>query len=54
MLGTVITHLIGRKLHGLNYHQRVFQADFRPDLIRKQDNVEQRVLYKNRVRYAEK
>ena len=28
-LGTIITHLIGRKLHTLNYQQQVFEANFR-------------------------
>ena len=45
-LGTIITHLIGRKLHTLNYQQQVFEANFRTSLIRKQDNAEQIALYK--------
>lgn len=45
-LGTIITHLIGRKLHMLNYQQQVFEANFRTSLIRKQDNAEQIALYK--------
>lgn len=44
-LGTIITHLIGRKLHTLNYQQQVFEANFRTSLIRKQDNAEQIALY---------
>ncbi|WP_084255734.1 ABC transporter ATP-binding protein/permease [Pasteurella testudinis] len=46
VLGTAITHLIGRKLHTLNYHQQVFEANFRSGLIRKQDNAEQIALYR--------
>ncbi len=45
-LGTIITHLIGRKLHKLNYQQQMFEANFRASLIRKQDNAEQIALYK--------
>lgn len=46
IFGTVITHLIGRKLHNLNYQQQMFEANFRTSLIRKQDNAEQIALYK--------
>lgn len=46
VVGTIITHLIGRKLHGLNYQQQVYEANFRSSLIRKQDNAEQIALYK--------
>ncbi|RRN00490.1 ABC transporter ATP-binding protein/permease [Bibersteinia trehalosi] len=46
VVGTVLTHLIGRKLHGLNYQQQVYEANFRSSLIRKQDNAEQIALYK--------
>ncbi len=45
-LGTLVTHLIGRKLHKLNYQQQVFEANFRTSLIRKQENAEQIALYK--------
>ncbi|AWI50350.1 ABC transporter ATP-binding protein [Actinobacillus porcitonsillarum] len=45
-LGTIITHLIGNKLHQLNYQQQVFEANFRTSLIRKQENAEQIALYK--------
>lgn len=45
ILGTIITHLIGRKLHHLNYQQQVYEATFRSSLIRKQDNAEQIALY---------
>lgn len=46
VVGTIITHLIGRKLHTLNYQQQVYEANFRSSLIRKQDNAEQIALYK--------
>lgn len=46
IVGTLITHLIGRKLHSLNYQQQVYEANFRTGLIRKQDNSEQIALYK--------
>lgn len=46
VLGTIITHLIGRKLHKLNYHQQQFEANFRASLVRKQENAEQIALYK--------
>lgn len=46
IVGTLITHLIGRKLHDLNYHQQVCEATFRTSLVRKQDNAEQIALYK--------
>lgn len=46
IFGTIFTHLIGRKLHDLNYQQQVYEANFRSSLIRKQDNAEQIALYK--------
>ncbi|QIW15561.1 ABC transporter ATP-binding protein [Pasteurellaceae bacterium RH1A] len=46
IFGTIITHLIGNKLHHLNYRQQVFEANFRTSLIHKQDNAEQIALYK--------
>lgn len=46
VFGTLVTHLIGRKLHHLNYQQQVYEANFRTSLIRKQDNSEQIALYK--------
>lgn len=44
-VGTLLTHLIGHKLHNLNYHQQAFEADFRSSLVRKQANAEQIALY---------
>lgn len=46
IIGTIVTHLIGHKLHKLNYQQQVYEANFRGSLIRKQDNSEQIALYK--------
>ena len=45
LLGSVITHWIGKKLHGLNYQKQKAEADFRASLLRKQDNAEQIALY---------
>ncbi|RLM08778.1 ABC transporter ATP-binding protein/permease [Gibbsiella quercinecans] len=58
LLGSVITHTIGKKLHGINYHQQRVEADFRAALLRKHDNAEQIALYggeqqeKNQLRHA--
>lgn len=46
IVGTLITHLIGRKLHKLSYQQQVYEANFRASLVRKQENAEQIALYK--------
>ncbi|KAE9538437.1 ABC transporter ATP-binding protein/permease [Ursidibacter maritimus] len=44
-LGSVVTHIIGRKLHPLNYSQQVYEATFRGNLVRKSDQAEQIALY---------
>ena len=44
MLGTVLTHLIGRPLVGLNFQQQRFEADFRFNLVRARENAEQIAL----------
>ncbi|HDR1022885.1 TPA: ABC transporter ATP-binding protein/permease [Pasteurella multocida] len=44
-LGSAVTHIIGRKLHPLNYNQQVYEATFRGNLVRKHDNAEQIALY---------
>lgn len=44
-VGSVVTHLIGKKLHGLNYQKQRAEADFRAALLRKHDNAEQIALY---------
>ncbi|MFC1171514.1 ABC transporter ATP-binding protein/permease [Pasteurella multocida] len=44
-LGSVVTHLIGRKLHPLNYTQQVYEATFRGNLVRRHEHAEQIALY---------
>jgi putative ATP-binding cassette transporter len=39
-IGTVITHLIGRRLIGLNFNQQRVEANFRYGLVRVRDNPE--------------
>lgn len=45
LVGSLVTHLIGKKLHGLNYHKQKAEADFRASLLRKHDNAEQIAQY---------
>lgn len=42
--GTLLTHLIGRPLVGLNFNQQRFEADFRFNLVRVRENAEQIAL----------
>jgi putative ATP-binding cassette transporter len=44
VLGTLITHAIGRALIGLNFNQQRFEADFRFNLVRVRENAEQIAL----------
>jgi vitamin B12/bleomycin/antimicrobial peptide transport system ATP-binding/permease protein len=44
VLGTLLTHLIGRPLVGLNFTQQRFEADFRFNLVRARENSEQIAL----------
>jgi putative ATP-binding cassette transporter len=44
ILGTLLTHLIGRPLIGLNFNQQRFEADFRFNLVRTRENSEQIAL----------
>ncbi|HEX9323483.1 MAG TPA: ABC transporter ATP-binding protein/permease [Xanthobacteraceae bacterium] len=44
VLGTLLTHLIGRPLIGLNFNQQRFEADFRFNLVRTRENSEQIAL----------
>ena len=44
LLGTWITHLIGRPLIGLNFLQQRYEADFRFNLVRVRENGEQIAL----------
>ena len=43
--GTWLTHKIGKKLIGLNFHQQRFEADFRFGLVRFRENTEGVALY---------
>jgi putative ATP-binding cassette transporter len=44
VLGTILTHLIGWPLVGLNFQQQRFEADFRFNLVRARENSEQIAL----------
>ena len=44
VIGTVLTHLIGKPLMGLNFQQQQFEADFRFNLVRARENAEQIAL----------
>lgn len=44
LLGTVVTHLIGWPLVGLNFQQQRYEADFRFNLVRARENAEQIAL----------
>ena len=46
IVGTVLSHLIGRPLINLNFNQQKFEADFRFSLIRFRENAESIALYK--------
>ena len=46
LIGTLVTHWLGRPLHRLNYAQQSREADFRADLLRKRDHAEQIALYR--------
>jgi putative ATP-binding cassette transporter len=41
IVGTLFTHLIGRRLIGLNFMQQRYEADFRFNLVRVRENSEQ-------------
>ena len=45
MVGSVLTHLVGRPLIGLNFQQQRFEADFRFGLVRLRENAEGVALY---------
>jgi putative ATP-binding cassette transporter len=44
VIGTVLTHLIGSPLMGLNFQQQQYEADFRFNLVRARENSEQIAL----------
>ncbi|WP_373240152.1 ABC transporter ATP-binding protein/permease [Kluyvera ascorbata] len=45
LIGSVVTHAIGKPLHRLNVQKQRNEANFRASLLRKQDNAEQIALY---------
>ncbi len=46
LCGSVLTHLIGKPLHRLNYEREHREADFRASLLRKRDHAEQIAQYR--------
>ncbi len=46
IVGTVLIHVIGRPLVGLNFNQQKFEANFRFGLVRFRENAESIALYK--------
>jgi vitamin B12/bleomycin/antimicrobial peptide transport system ATP-binding/permease protein len=46
IVGTVLTHLVGRPLIGLDFNQQRFEADFRFSLVRLRENSEGVALYR--------
>jgi putative ATP-binding cassette transporter len=46
VVGTVVTHLIGKPLIGIEFNQQRFEADFRFSLIRVRENSEGVALYR--------
>ncbi len=46
VVGTVLTHLIGKPLIGLDFNQQRFEADFRFSLVRLRENTEGVALYR--------
>lgn len=46
IIGTYITHLVGRKLVNLNFIQQRYEADFRFSMIRLRENAESVAFYK--------
>lgn len=46
LAGSLLTHLIGKPLHALNYAREHREADFRASLLRKRDHAEQIALYR--------
>ncbi|MEH2919545.1 ABC transporter ATP-binding protein/permease [Samsonia erythrinae] len=45
LMGSLITHVVGKRLHDINYEKQKAEADFRAALLRKHDNAEQIALY---------
>lgn len=46
LVGSVITHWVGKPLHQLNYDREHREADLRASLLRKRDHAEQIALYR--------
>lgn len=46
LVGSLLTHWIGKPLHSLNYEREHREADFRASLLRKRDHAEQIALYR--------
>src|SRR4051812_14959146 len=46
IVGSVLTHYVGRRLIGLNFDQERFEADFRFNLVRLRENAEGVALYR--------
>src|SRR5262245_34796608 len=46
IIGTWLTHLVGRKLIGLDFNQQRYEADFRFSLVRLRENSEGVALYR--------
>ena len=46
IIGSIITHYVGRPLIGLNFQQERFEADFRYNLVRLRENAEGVALYR--------
>jgi putative ATP-binding cassette transporter len=53
VLGTWLTHRIGRPLVGLNFEQQRFEADFRFGLVRLRENAEAVALYRGEAGEAD-
>ena len=45
LVGSVLTHFVGRRLIGINYQQERYEADFRYSLVRLRENAEGVALY---------
>jgi putative ATP-binding cassette transporter len=46
LIGTLLTHYVGRRLIGLNFHKERLEADFRFALVRLRENAEGVALYR--------
>ena len=46
IVGTILTHYVGRRLIGINFMQERFEADFRFSLVRLRENAEGVALYR--------